>query len=175
MKKSISLPFLLSLSILLLSSGYSHANTQEGQLRAAVIGGILRYASWEQPNTRVICALGQPMSAPSLTQAAHRIRINNEPASVLQIDTHHDVENCQVLVIGTTSQPTHKALGPLLAHNQLLSICDGCSSPELPTSITLVRIKNKIAFNVDLNRTKNAGIKFSSALLELANQLEGYN
>lgn len=141
---------------------------QEGQLRAAVISGILQYTEWQPPGDGTLCVLGDPPSAATLVQAAGRIRIHKKPVTVRPQIALTDISRCQVLVIGTLNDDTYRALRDPLHTPALLSICDGCDSGRVQADIELVVEQNRVGFNLRRKPVDNTAIHYRAALLELA-------
>lgn len=159
--------------ILGLQPSISAASNSEDTLRAAVIGGILRYTQWQDSSQKTLCALGAPKSEDMLLQASHRVRANRQVISILKVSDQTQLNECQILVIGEVPEFLNTSLLKLLTTGNTLSICDGCKHDRWPTSITLIRHKNHIRFDIDLTYTKKSSITFSASLLELALHIKG--
>jgi len=151
------------------------AADQEDKLRAAVIGGILRYTQWQDSAPKMLCSLGSPSSESILLKSAHRVRANNQAISILKIKAPEQINSCQIIVIGKVSDHLAFSLKAQLSTENTLSICDGCENNLWPTNITLIRHNNNIRFDVDLTTTGKDTITFSASLLELALHIKGQN
>jgi len=161
--------------MLSLNTSPSSAGNQEEQLRAAVIGGILRYTQWQDSASKTLCSLGAPSSEDILLKSAHRVKANNQSISILKVSHSEQIKACQILVIGTVPNNLASSLKQQLKAGKMLSICDGCQDKKWTTNITLIRHKNNIRFDVDLSHTKTNAITFSASLLELALSIKGQN
>lgn len=154
---------------------HSAAANQEDKLRAAVIGGILRYTQWQDSDPKMLCSLGTPSSEGILFKSAHRVRANKQAISILKVKSPEQIKSCQIIVIGKVADILAPALQAQLNSGDTLSICDGCKENLWATSITLIRHKNNIRFDVDLTNTGKDAITFSASLLELALNIKGQN
>jgi len=166
---------LLVILMLSLNASPSSAGNQEEQLRAAVIGGILRYTHWQDSASKTLCSLGAPSSEGILLQSAHRVKANNQSISILRVSHSEQIKACQILVIGKVPNNLASSLKQQLKAGKILSICDGCQNKQWTTNITLIRHKNNIRFDVDLTHTNTSTITFSASLLELALSIKGQN
>jgi len=164
---------LLVILMLSLNTSPSSAGNQEEQLRAAVIGGILRYTQWQDSASKTLCSLGAPSSEDILLKSAHRVKANNQSISILKVSHSEQIKACQILVIGRVPKDLAPSLKQQLNSGKVLSICDGCQDKKWTTNITLIRHKNNIRFDVDITHTKTNAITFSASLLELALSIRG--
>lgn len=150
------------------------ATADEPKLRAAIVLGIIRYSHW--PNdvdisgSLHVCSIGAPQSERILIQVSgqhkyHDVSIMITPYKNLQ----NSGNSCHALILGPDLNS--KTLKDVLqSYNQhgLLTICDGCVINGNTAMVSLVRREKRIAFDVNLIQADQAGISFSSALLELA-------
>lgn len=174
----IRIRYVVSVIAIIITSLYcsiSTAANQEDKLRAAVIGGILRYTQWQDSSPKILCSLGAPSSEKILLKSAHRVKANNQAVSILRVDTPDQIQACQIIVIGRVPKDLALPLKTQLNTGDTLSICDGCKDKQWPTYITLIRHKNNIRFDVDLSNTGKDAITFSASLLELALRIKGQN
>ena len=169
------------LTIIIIWSVFSnglHADTvataDEPKLRAAIVLGIIRYSSWpddvEMSEHLNLCSIGTPQSEQILTHVSGQHKYHDLAIMVYMVsNSKQNLENCHALIIGPAldSKSAQHLLDKNSSHG-LLTICDGCQINSSTAMVTLVRRNKRIAFHVDLAKSKLAGLSFSSALLELA-------
>ncbi len=56
-----------------------------------------------------------------------------------------------------------------------LTICDRCDGGSDRSAVVIRKVDNRIRFNVSLQKAKDMGVTFKSAMLELAAHVEGFN
>lgn len=142
----------------------------EGQLRAAIIVGILRYTQWGAPldsaTSIQVCSFGDGDVMPYLQGIANRPVVHGKKITTTDIErTDIDPGECHVLLMSKNSDVSERTI---LDHPEALLICDRCESQDWKPVIEIKKHKNKIVFEVDLTYAKPRKISFRSALLELA-------
>lgn len=150
------------------------SHPDEVSLRAAVIVGVLRYTQLSLAADKQVinlCGIGEPISAPKLSSVAADLTVGKRNLAYFTLTSLTQVgpQQCDVLIAGSAQDVTQLNYDSVAA----LTVCDGCEDGLKNTVIELVRIKNKIRFNVNLVLAEHLKVKFSSSLLELANQIEG--
>lgn len=147
----------------------------EGELRAAVTVGVLRFTSWEDktsgpPSDKLqVCLIGQPVSEPYLLPVDGVAHVGNRSLLVDSVK-NETWDHCQAFVIGAKTQPDKFA--DLLAYaetHNVLTVCDGCGLTDIPQAmITLKVVQQRVRFEVNLQRASAADIRLDASLLELA-------
>lgn len=156
----------------------------ESAVRAYVVVAILKYTQWghnTQPLDQLtLCSVGEPLSQNYLSSAVRSFAHPNVKAfSYFNLDdknTYHledgtviEAEHCDVLVVG----PKFALRKDSDADKPALFICDGLKQGSHDCAVELGLTRGKVSFAVDLNHAQSAGAVFSSALLELAESIEG--
>ncbi|MFL0805210.1 MAG: YfiR family protein [Agarilytica sp.] len=148
----------------------------EDHIRAAMVIGILRYTSWETDfgETLNICLVGSNDSFTHLEALQDSRVVPSKVINVSRIANRKTASNseCQVLVVG--------AQAPMEVRDSdfsqpCLLICDDCSDKKTDASVVLRKVKNRIRFDVDLDKAKTNRVKFRASMLELAAKVEGSN
>ena len=157
----------------------AQANTKsvlESDLRAAVIVGILRFTDWDQSSLApkgnsplMICTWGNAPSVQGLEQNQTGIRIRDQALQLRHPKQQEELSTCPIVIWG---KQTESLPATTLISNALV-ICDDCDRDKVIAIINLVRVGNRIQFEINLNRARLAGINFSSNLLDLARRVEG--
>lgn len=146
----------------------------EGELRAAVTVGVLRFTSWTgneavNDTTLKVCLVGSPISEPFLLPVNGTAQVGAKHLLVAKLG-ESGWEQCQAFVIGAKAkEATYSHLLEFAQSHHALTICDGCSA-ELAesTMITLLLEKQRVRFEVSLQRAHAAEIRLDASLLELA-------
>lgn len=164
------------ISLIANSSVAAEPNTQEQNLRGAVIAGLLRFTLWPETNkkqSRNICLAGSPISSKPIRSNAKSKLINNvfelsgeKPAKTL-ID-----EPCHVVIFGSKLDViSMRLLTDAAVNKRWLTICDGCNDDNSKSMVILKKSGRRIAFDINLKEAQKSQISFSSSLLELASKV----
>lgn len=149
----------------------------EGELRAAVTVGVLRFTTWQdtvlQPDEDLqLCLVGKPISGPFLLPVAGATRIGNR---VLRVNVlkNNELNRCQALVLGAKVKPEKlAALADFAQRNRILTVCDGCVAAAADLAmITLKLERDRVRFDVNLQQSTAAQIRLDASLLELASRV----
>lgn len=149
----------------------------EGQLRAAVAVGVLRWTSWldsaaeNNPNLK-ICLVGEPVSEPYLLPIGGTRKIGKKNIIVESLE-NETWQSCQAFVLGDDVKfETMSRLFKFAESNSALTMCDGCSKHGVKHSMIILRLeKQRVRFEVNLLKTQEAKIHLDASLLELASQV----
>jgi len=159
---------------LLLSFPALHAKdftAMEGQLRAAVTVGVLRFTSWQDPaqNAIELCLIGKPISEPFLLPVDGEANIGRKVLTVRRAKPAK-WQGCHALVMGGQLSDVHsKAALVYAAAQHVLTVCDGCSSTVAPDTMIQLRLeKKRVRFEVNLGKANDAAVRLDASLLELA-------
>ncbi len=149
--------------------------TDEANLRAAVIIGILRFTQFDRlientPSFK-LCLVAKPLSSKKILQYADKVQIKKKSINVYQITKPQDIKekSCSVVIFGQDTSDVWFQEKQSSGH--FLSICDNCSFSS-NTAINLIRRNKRIGFEIQLRPAKQNKIIFSSSLLELAANIE---
>lgn len=149
---------------------------EEEKLRAAMLLGIVRYTRWQQENNEVIdiCLSGSAGSFRHLEALNGTRLVHNRELNVTRVNAKNPpgVKNCQVIIMGPMSP---LEMGSTELRESCLVICDECEAQIQDAAVVLLRMQNRIRFNVYLNRARAQGVNFSAKMLELAARVEGIN
>lgn len=148
--------------------------TTEADIRSAVIVAMLRFTTWENPDIAVkeslqLCSFGSPLSQESLDIGIREAPPFGKNLSHHQLKNFDKVAACDVLILGPK---TGRVISSEVLTNKL-SICDGCTINKNFVIANLELIDNSVKFDINLRSAEKAGIKLSSDLLSLANEVKG--
>ncbi len=146
----------------------------EGQLRAAVTVGVLRFTTWQPPKKNAIelCLIGNPISEPFLLPVDGEANIGRKVLAVRRAKPPK-WQGCHALVMGEQLSEAHsKAALAYAAAQQVLTVCDGCSSKiASDTMIQLNLEKQRVRFQINLSKANDAAVQLDASLLELATEV----
>lgn len=146
------------------------AEFTESQLRALTIAGILRYAHWHPPLTReppMVCQLGTTHSYALLSESREKVMVQGVSPLFRDANTELALHQCDIMLVGEgVSERQHEAL----TKASLLTICDNCSRPRM-YAVSVFKKDARIRFSVNLSKSRAAGVQFSSAMMEIAEEV----
>lgn len=150
----------------------ANAATEE-EIRSAVVVAMLRFTTWQNEevaarDSLTLCSIGSPLSQEHLDVGIQEApsfgkRLRHEKRKTLD-----KLDTCDVLILGPK---TGRQLSEIQLANKL-SICDGCSLNKYSVVANIELINSNIKFDINLIIAEKAGIKLSSDLLMLANEVK---
>ncbi len=148
--------------------GQAEERYSDGMVRAAVILGILRFTDWPESRdataTLQICSLGRSPAIEAIGNLESLPSIGETSVVHQDKPTANNFGDCHVLLIGSDAF-TDVSAWPL----GLLLICDECDVALAEQwMINLMRIDNRIQFEVNMDRVLEKKISLGASLLELA-------
>ncbi len=162
-------------SALIRAEGYS---AMEGELRAAVTVGVLRFTSWNDrellstSDELSLCLVGSPISEPYLVPANGVAKVGKKNLNVSLLGGE-DWSQCHSFVIGSkVKQERVRTILSYAQANNSLTVCDGCAERvDQDMMITLRLDDQRVRFEVNLAKALAANIRLDASLLELASQV----
>lgn len=177
-KRQIWAILLLAFSVLAVPSAWANppvSKANEDQVRAAVVVGIVRYTIWNHDLGGALrfCLVGESPSFPFIRALHNQKRFLGIPLKIVNLaaDDNEGLGSCEVVVVGQNA----KNIASLGSVTSCLTICDRCDDGADQSAVVIRKVDNRIRFSVSLQKAKNAGIAFKSAMLELAAHVEGYS
>jgi hypothetical protein len=150
------------------------STASENELRAAVVIGIIRFATQYDHigQDYPLCVTGSPPSAGKLKQGDGMTILENRKLRVSEWQSGRPLTQCAALVMGPSITPKENAgiLVQARATSTIL-LCDDCKD-ESQAHATLIRKGPRITFSVDAALAKEAQVSFSSQLLKLADSVQ---
>lgn len=152
------------------------SESDEGSLRAAVIIGLLRFAtcpSSHSINSKVeINIVGNAASADFLKSISGQELIGKRKVLCQAISPKEIISDTgNVLIIGAgVDSSSIISLMEQTRNHAILTICDQCGNGDV-AMINVLRRDNRIVFEINLRLAKNKGFGFSSSVLELAGRV----
>ena len=149
----------------------------EGQLRAAVTVGVLRFTSWQnlsKAGAIDLCLLGKPISEPFLLPVDGEAHIGHKTLNVRKAKASSRAwQGCHALVMGERlSAAQSSAALAYAADAHVLTVCDGCAKEVASGVMIKLRLEEKrVRFEVNLAKANAAKVHLDASLLELATKV----
>ncbi|MFA4916099.1 MAG: YfiR family protein [Syntrophales bacterium] len=146
------------------------------EIKAALLYNFAKFTEWparafaSQENTITVCVLGEdPIETP--LSALSKLQVKGKNITIRHINKHTDMRNCHILYISQSEKRNLPDILSKLKGLYVLSISDIEGFAENGGIINLVRLGNKIRFEINITAAKNSGINISSNLLDLATKI----
>lgn len=142
----------------------------EFDLKALFIFNFIKYVDWpptadNEPFT--IAVLGSSDIKESLQRIADQKKLNSQKIEVKVADDPDEI-NCRVLFIPASMSDRLQECIAKFSGKGVLIVTEGKNLASKGSSINFVMIDNKMKFEVNPAAVKNAGLKISGQLLDLA-------
>lgn len=146
--------------------------SEEVALKAAFIYNFSLFTTWPQAKTNLnFCVLGEGGYVEALAKYEGR-KAGGASIHVQKIDSAEDAHVCEVLFIGVSENAHMQKIYEVLHGLPVLTIAEyGILDPP-GVMITLKRDSNKVAFEINQNYAKDAGLNLSYKLLKLAKKVK---
>ena len=158
-------------------SGNSYANkSREYQLKAAYLLNFARFVYWPEQVFQSktdgfnICIYGENPFGENLDRLANKT-INNRKITLKYSETEEGLKSCHILFVSQSKEENYKLVIENLENATILTVSDIEGFGHSHGMIEFVRVKNKIKFEINVDKSTQASIKYRSQLLEVAEQL----
>ena len=165
---------LLGLTILLPHYAPSLAETLEEQtVLAALALNIVRFTSWpasthtETKETLNFCVVGDNVVQDSFTSIDHKT-VGTATLKVINLGRLSNFEQCQVLYISQLKQNILLQVFVELKKQPVLTIGEGADFAKQGGMVGMENVDNKITLHINLPIVREAELKISARLLQLA-------
>jgi hypothetical protein len=117
-----------------------------------------------------VCLIGDtPLE--SVLEASKGTLVNNRPLTFRKVEDLSQMENCQMLFIGSSERHRLQALLPDAQRRGILTVSDMRDFARLGGMISLQTVNNRVTFDLNLSAAGKASITFSTHLLKLARDI----
>ena len=117
-----------------------------------------------------ICLIGDtPLE--SILASSRGTLIKNRPLVVRKVDDLSQVGDCQMLFIASSERHRLQALLPEAHRRSILTISDMRDFVRLGGMINLLKVDNRVTFDLNRSVASKASISFSPHLLKLAHDI----
>lgn len=152
----------------------AHAETaSEAQLRAAYLVNFLKYVEWPGGGARAtICLFGQDGLATSLAAYEGRI-VQGREIRIRRVSQPEQLSDCQEVFVSAADEDRYPALLREAGRTSVLTIGEHVRFIERGGGVALVRVDNRLVFDLNLTTINRAGLKVSPQMLRLARDVQG--
>jgi YfiR/HmsC-like len=168
--------FRLRLAVALLATGavYAAAVPSEYQVKAVFLFNFAQFVDWPagafpRPDAPfVIGVLGQDPFGVQLDEVVRGETINKRPLVVKRYRNVTDVQDCNILFIGSTESGHLDEVLAAVKGRSILTVGDADPAGQRGVMIRLVNEHNRIRLRIDVGAAKAGNLTISSKLLRPA-------
>ncbi|MCW9048574.1 MAG: YfiR family protein [Gammaproteobacteria bacterium] len=153
-----------------------HADlNREYQLKAAYLLNFARFIYWPEQVIKTadnfnICVIGESPFDDSLDKISNK-KIKNKKIKIIYSKSYIEGNQCHIIYISKTKNNEHKDIIKKIGDSVVLTVSDIDGFALDGGMIGFVRIKNKIKFEINVDKSIKSNIKYRSQLLEVAETL----
>jgi hypothetical protein len=153
------------------------AELSEVQVKSAYVFNFIKFVEWPANTVRTgeklnLCIFGDDRLHVSLSALEDR-KTGEYELHVARVNSGENLGSCHVLYIGEQEQRRVAPVLKSLRDAPVLTISDIPGFAERGGGIGLLTRNNKMLFEVNLASTRNAGLRLSSQMLNLAANIFG--
>ena len=166
--------------LLLLTPGSATGQEQEMapapeyKIKAGFLLNFTRYVTWPErsfsgPRSPIIIGiLGRDPFGDIIDETIGGRTSQSRPVTIRRFRSVSDITDCHLLFISNAERRRQKTYLAELSGRPILTVGENESFLEAGGGINLVRIRDNIKFEVNLEGTRSVGIRISSRILTLA-------
>lgn len=145
----------------------------EAQLRAAYLVNFLKYVEWPAASAgATICVLGGDSLAGPLASYEGR-QIQGREIRIRRVSQLDQLADCQEVFVPDGDEDRFAATIRNLGRQPVLTVGENARFVEQGGGVALVRVDNRLVFDVNLPVLQRAGLKVSPQMLRLARDVVG--
>jgi len=159
------------------------ANFEEYQVKAAILHSLSTFVDWptnsfaSATSPFVIGVLGRDPFGPLLPKILNTKQIHHRPIVIQLLGKDDDPTRCHLLFISASEKDRLRSLLDKLKNAPVLTVGDSASYCAAGVMINLQVVEKngeeKIAFEMNHEAARHAGLQVSSQLLRLATKIHG--
>ncbi len=171
-RKSLSIAILLVLGILCNVYGESHT-IGEYRIKAAFLYNFAKFVDWpkkgidEQSEAFVIGIIGEDPFGSEIEVIKGK-SVKGMALKVRRFEKIEDISDCKILFISASFEKDISRIQEHLKGNNILTVGDTEGFARQGVMVNLIKVENKIRFEINPEAAKAEGLKISSHLLRLA-------
>ena len=147
--------------------------TSEAQLRAAFLVNLLKYVEWPAGSEgATICLFGRQGLASQLASYEGRTILGRE-LRIRRVSEPDQLAGCQEVFVAEAEEEVLANLLKGVGRQAVLTVGESPAFVQQGGGIALVRVDNRLVFDVNLGALGRAGLKPSPQLLRLARDVMG--
>jgi hypothetical protein len=145
---------------------------EEELLKAAFVYNFAKFtrwpgAVWSAPASGLLlCTAGTDVLAAALDHLTGKT-VNGHPVVVRSVDEVSEPGACHVLYLANSAREEYVEVLASISERPVLTISQSSSEVPWATMIRFFREHERISFIIDVGLSRQAGLKFSSRLLDL--------
>lgn len=164
------------LSILVLVFGMPLATADEAvpenAMKAAYLYNFALFTEWpEHSDVLNLCISAEDDLAYALNSIEGR-EIRGMRLNVMRLATLRDVSNCHILFLGESDRSRARELLNRVSSSPILTVTDVDGMTAQGVMIGILESDKHLAFEINLEASKRAGLALSSKLLRLARRVQ---
>ena len=155
------------------------SETLELRVKAAFLYKFVGYVEWppksfERPETPVtIGVIGAESLAAELTQAVTGRTVNDRPVAVKRLKPGESLAGVHVLFVGRSENARLDQLAQSAQPRSILTVSESDGALARGSVINFVLTGGRVRFEIALDSAEKSGLKLSSRLLAVAQQVTG--
>lgn len=146
-------------------------STPEYQAKVVLMDKLTRFVDWPQGGEQrpfILAVLGrQPFGDELDTYFAART-LKNRPVAVRYLHQASELGECDLLFVCASEKPRLAAILEQVKGRPVLTVADAEGFARAGVMVGLVRAGTRIGFEVNLARTREAGLRMAPGFLQLA-------
>lgn len=155
------------------SAGVAAETASEAQLRAAYLVNFLKYVEWPATSGGAnICVFGRDSLAGPLASYEGRL-IQGREIRIRRVSQPEQLADCQEVFVPDGDEERFAGAIRNLGRLPVLTVGESARFVEQGGGVALVRVDNRLVFDVNLPVLQRAGLKVSPQMLRLARDVVG--
>lgn len=158
----------------LIPGGAAAQAVPEYELKAAFIYNFALFVDWpgdaRKEGAFILCIAGGGLSGAAFDVLEGK-PVRSQKLAVKRVDGMQRLDECHMLYIAPTEEMRLNQILELAGSRSILTVADAEGWSERGVMINLVTRRKRLAFDVNLNALRRAGLVMSSRLLRLANSV----
>jgi hypothetical protein len=164
-------------AVVLSSVAEAQQKAAEADVKVAYIFNFAKFTEWPPAflpagGALAICVLGDDDLGPALSVLESKT-VQGRAVRVRRGLRPEDIRGCHVLYFGAVDERTATDARRLAETHATLTLGDSEGFVERGGMVGLVKVDNRIAFDVNVEATHRASLKLSSQVLKLARAIRG--
>ncbi len=140
----------------------------ENAMKAAFLYNFALFTEWPQHSSAINLCISADNALSEALGSIEGREVHGMHLNVIRTTAITDVSSCQILFLGEADLPRARDVIARIGNAPVLTVTDVDGLLEQGVMIDMFESDKRLAFGVNLNATKRAGLTFSSKLLRLA-------
>jgi len=149
-------------------------NALEYRVKAAFLYNFTRFVEWPAGTASPsgepldLCVLGKNPFGSVLEKTVQGKTVRGQPLRVSAAEDAAELEGCEIIFISSSEKKRMRKILAGIGEHHALTVADTDDFLDWGGMVNFVLEDGTVRFEIDLDRTKEAGIKVSSQLLRVA-------